>query len=81
MTIGGLCEQPKLQKDFDLDRYIGRWYEFYRARSLPFQSQDCGTATYVREPGNWIQVNNQEWGIAAQDWPTGNPSQAGRGIA
>ena len=54
MTTGGTCERPKLVKDFDPDRYVGRWYEIYRSYTVGFETEDCATATYVKLPGNYI---------------------------
>ena len=63
-TMGGLCERPSLVENFDRSQYLGRWYEMYRVHDVPFQSQDCATATYVEKPWNYIEVNNIEWNIA-----------------
>ena len=62
-TTGGLCEKPKLVKNFDPDRYVGRWYEFYRSYTVDFETVDCATATYLTLPNNYIQVNNIEYDI------------------
>ena len=64
LTLGGLCERPSLVENFDAQRYLGRWYEMYRVGDVPFQSQDCATATYVEKPLNYIEVNNIEWDIS-----------------
>ena len=48
--------------------YLGRWYEYVRSFTVPFESADCGTATYVKEPKNYIGVNNVSWSIEDQDW-------------
>ena len=63
MTVGGTCERPKLQQDFDPDLYLGRWYEYVRSFTVPFESADCGTATYEKDPMNYIGVNNVSWSI------------------
>ena len=71
LTYGGLCERPKLVKDFDPDRYVGRWYEFYRSYSVGFETEDCATATYVKLPRNYIQVNNVEYELDNQRFKNG----------
>ena len=62
-TVGGSCERPALQKEFERGKYLRRWYEMYRENTVPFESEDCATATYVEQPGNYIQVNNIEYAI------------------
>ena len=63
-TVGGNCERPTLDQNFQKQDYLGRWYEMYRENSVPFESEDCATATYVDLPGNYIQVNNIEYAIS-----------------
>ena len=63
LTIGGNCERPTLVENFDRQQYLGRWYEMYRETSVPFESEDCATATYVELPRNYIEVNNIEWSL------------------
>nr|XP_057907984.1 apolipoprotein D-like [Doryrhamphus excisus] len=51
VTMPGRCPRPAVQDDFDITRYLGRWYGIQR---LPhsFQSSQCSTATYtLRSPG------------------------------
>jgi lipocalin len=50
-----------LQPDFDLDRYIGRWFEFQRRKDLPFQSGDCGYVEYTLKDPYAIRVFNTEY--------------------
>ena len=63
LTVGGLCERPKTEENFDLDRYLGRWYEFYRSYSVTFLRDECTTATYVKLPNNYVEVNNIIWSM------------------
>ena len=65
LTVGGLCERPQLVRNFEVDNYVGRWYEMYRAEN-PFEQEDCATADYVKLPQNYIQVNNLEYSISKQ---------------
>ena len=27
--------------NFDLDKYLGTWFELYRAKNVPFESGEC----------------------------------------
>ena len=79
LTIGGQCQQPtSLVDDFQPDRYLGRWYEMYREKTIPFESYDCGTATYVKLDQNYIEVNNQEYNIQGVKWGSSNPTKAAK---
>ena len=72
LTVGGLCERPKLVENFDLDRYVGRWYEFYRSYTVTFEKEECTTATYVKLPNNYVEVNNILWNIPEQRFENGS---------
>ena len=77
-TLGGWCERPRLEQEFDRARYLGRWYEMYREQTVPFESYDCATATYVELPKNYIEVNNIEYSIQDKKFPKGDPLPAGK---
>ena len=81
LTVGGSCERPSLVENFDKEAYLGRWYEMYRVKDVPFQDEDCATATYVDIGNNYIEVNNIEWNIDEQEWPRGNPTTPGKAQA
>merc|ERR1712228_104473 len=54
--------QAICQDDFDMKKYIGRWYEFSREKSTPFQKGDHGTADYAFTSEHaGIQVVNTEY--------------------
>mmetsp|Transcript_6870 Transcript_6870/g.8184 ORF Transcript_6870/g.8184 Transcript_6870/m.8184 type:complete len:144 (-) Transcript_6870:294-725(-) len=63
LSFGGMCERPELTKDFDSKKYLGRWYEIYRGNNVPFEENDCATATYIELPNNYIEVNNVEYNL------------------
>ena len=49
---------------------MGRWYEFYR--SVPeLYTGECTTASYVKLPNNYVQVNNILWDIEKQEFKSG----------
>ncbi|XP_071765276.2 apolipoprotein Da, duplicate 2 [Centroberyx gerrardi] len=41
----GKCPKPAVQENFDVTRYIGKWYEIQKLPNT-FQWGECGTATY-----------------------------------
>ncbi len=48
------------QKTFELDKYTGKWYEFGRANSIPFQKGDCDVAEYSANLDGTVKVINSE---------------------
>ncbi len=50
----------------------------YREKSVPFEKEDCATATYVELPGNYIEVNNIEYSIKEKRFPKGDPIRPGK---
>ena len=64
LLLGGQCEQPDLVQNFKTENYIGRWYEMYREKSVPFESEDCATATYRLLDNNFVEVNNVEYSLS-----------------
>ncbi|XP_047446300.1 apolipoprotein D-like [Mugil cephalus] len=55
----GRCPKPDVQANFDVTRYVGKWYEI---KKLPttFQKGECGTATYSLKSPGVIRVLNSE---------------------
>ncbi len=48
----------------------------YREKSVPFEQEDCATATYRELDGNFIEVNNIEYNIKEDKWAAENPNPA-----
>ena len=48
--LGGYCPYTEGAKNFDREKYLGRWYEFARSDSVPKEWEvcQCQTATYVK---------------------------------
>ena len=44
---------------------------------MPFEEYDCASATYVELPGNFIEVNNNEYDRVGARFPSGDPSDPG----
>jgi apolipoprotein D and lipocalin family protein len=52
---------PKIQYElnsFELNRYLGKWYELAREKSIPFQKTDCTNAVYSLNDDGTIKVLN-----------------------
>ena len=50
------------EQSFDLDRYVGDWYQIARDARLPYGRGECGTATYVpdvQRPSEAFVLNQQ----------------------
>ncbi|KAK2493585.1 hypothetical protein MC885_020282 [Smutsia gigantea] len=55
----GRCPAPPVQEDFDVNKYLGRWYEIEKI-PVSFEKGSCIQANYsLMENGN-IKVINQE---------------------
>lgn len=55
----GSCPTPQLEQDFDINRYMGRWYEAARMFN-PFQWGDCTTADYSLNDDGTVKVINAQ---------------------
>ncbi|XP_068197310.1 apolipoprotein D-like [Antennarius striatus] len=55
----GECPQPTVQANFDLNRYIGKWYEIQKLPTA-FQRGECSTATYSLISPGVVRVFNKE---------------------
>ncbi|KAM6948226.1 apolipoprotein D-like [Aplochiton taeniatus] len=55
----GKCPHAAVQQNFDVAKYLGRWYEIQKLPAI-FQKGQCGQATYaLRSPGV-VSVLNEE---------------------
>ncbi|XP_063076204.1 apolipoprotein D-like [Engraulis encrasicolus] len=56
----GKCPDPPVQQNFDVVKYLGRWYEIQKLPNV-FQSGTCGQATYTPGDGEGVvSVLNEE---------------------
>lgn len=54
---------PKIDYElekFELNKYLGTWYEISRSKYAPFQSGDCAQGNYSISPEGYIIVLNSE---------------------
>jgi apolipoprotein D and lipocalin family protein len=71
-------------KDFDADRYMGRWYEVARLDHSFEKGLEKVTAVYTLQPDGTVQVVNRGFDPAANEWReakgkakfTGSPTTA-----
>ncbi|KAL0966821.1 hypothetical protein UPYG_G00300570 [Umbra pygmaea] len=55
----GKCPQPPVQADFDVDKYLGKWYGIKKIPNS-FQKGECSTATYSQKSPGVVGVLNRE---------------------
>ncbi|KAL7286283.1 hypothetical protein TKK_0019459 [Trichogramma kaykai] len=66
--LGG-CPKVDLKHDFDVQQYLGKWYEAERYFALFEVGGKCVTATYTLNPNGTVSVENRQINTL-----TGNPS-------
>ena len=65
------CQNPTVQQNFDLDAYLGLWYEARRDKECKYESGICNTADYqLRDDGD-IRVRNNELDDKTAAWGGG----------
>ena len=57
------CDNPKLVANYDIDKFLGTWYELRRNFDLPFEGGDCVTAQYAKRTDGGIDVINSQYYI------------------
>ena len=64
------CPQNKPhQAGFDINQYVGRWYEFRREGDLPFEIGTCSAVNYDLRDDNLVNVANSEFRPADDTHP------------
>jgi len=53
------CPQVETKKDFDLNKYMGRWFEIEKYPNW-FEKGSCNGAEYKLKPEGGVAVNNSE---------------------
>ena len=62
----GFCPTPTLQANFDINQYVGPWYETARDSSILFEYGDCTQAKYTLNQDGTLQVLNSLWNAFSQ---------------
>ena len=65
------CQNPKVVQNFDLDRYLGLWYEIVRDKDTSYEHGICSTAQYALKDDGSIRVRNNEYLTEEQKWGGG----------
>ena len=58
---GSGCEDHETVSDFDVESYMGLWYEFARSASIPFETGECITAQYSLKDSREVKVTNTQY--------------------
>ncbi|XP_066295047.1 apolipoprotein D-like [Branchiostoma lanceolatum] len=57
--FGGSCPDVTTKDNFQLQPYMGRWYEISKYPNS-FQNGECGSAQYTLQDDNIVRVNNTQ---------------------
>ena len=59
----GKCLNPKLQDNFEIEKYVGVWYEQYRDYDFAFSdpSGECTVAEYSFNDDGSVKVHNSQY--------------------
>lgn len=69
LTDGDTCPGSTVMSGFDLDKYLGTWYEFRESIDQPFAGSDCVKATYSYREDGLVKVLNS--GQKKDQWNKG----------
>lgn len=56
----GRCPLVTIQKDFDVDRFTGKWYEIWKNPNINLFGGSCTTAEYTKFEDQSITVKNTQ---------------------
>ncbi|XP_060594889.1 apolipoprotein D-like [Ruditapes philippinarum] len=79
ISFTGKCPKVYVQKDFSIEKYIGKWYEMERFFASFEAFHDCVTANYTLQPGGVVKVNNT--GYSHKFWDKGYTTAIGDAVA
>ena len=65
------CQNPAVVQNFNIDAFLGQWFEIVRDKDCWYESGTCNTANYsIKEDGD-IRVLNNEYYEDEQKWGGG----------
>ncbi|KIC61271.1 lipocalin family protein [Chryseobacterium taiwanense] len=64
----GIPKGATAVKNFDEDRYLGKWYEIARFDYKFEKDMDNVTATYSKNPNGTIRVDNKGYDYVKKEW-------------
>jgi apolipoprotein D and lipocalin family protein len=65
------CQNPKVVQNFDLNAFLGQWYEIVRDKDTSYEHGICNTANYSLKDDGDIRVLNNEWRTDENAWGGG----------
>ena len=65
------CQEPEVQQNFNLDAYLGLWYENRRDKDVAYESGVCTTASYSMNDDGSIRVLNNDYEEDKSEWGGG----------
>ena len=65
------CQNPTVVQNFDLNAYLGLWYEIVRDKDTSYENGICNTANYSIKADGHIRVLNNEYYSDTQKWGGG----------
>merc|ERR1712127_185201 len=65
------CMQPEVVQDFNIEAFLGLWYEIVRDKDTSYEHGICNTAQYALKDDGNIRVLNNEWYDDEQIWGGG----------
>lgn len=74
--------RPRVIEDFQVEDYLGLWYEIYRYEAQDQFELDCVTARYALLEDNGVEVRNAGWSPAGVFFNlTGRADVSDEGVA
>jgi apolipoprotein D and lipocalin family protein len=64
----GIPDKATAIKNFDPDKYLGKWYEIARFDYRFEKNMNQVTATYSKNPDGTIKVDNQGYDYVKKEW-------------
>lgn len=55
----GLCPDITVEEDFDINRYMGKWYEYARYPFVYEVARKCNMVYYEKEDRKTISISNE----------------------
>ena len=55
------CQNPTVVQHFELDSFLGQWYEIVRDKDTSYKHGICNTAHYSLKSDGHIRVLNNEY--------------------
>ena len=65
------CQDPPVVQNFDINAFLGEWYEIVRDKDCWYEKGICNTATYALKDDGHIRVLNNEYYTDEAQWGGG----------